>query len=457
MAGLAVLTYVVLKSLSTSSTSVSTGQQKSKRRNAVVAIRILSNHCSVSVPLVHMAIFAYLHSSAQSATHAQASFGAVPLGSLNPLRCMIPSWSVFSSLLCVVAALPFLILVEVVVAAVVQRRREAVVVIVCVTQLMYMTLLSHAAVMLPHDSMDFYSLTSYLNASVHQTPLPGVLLTLDTLHSDRTIEWGENRGGVLLSVAVLVIVGVGAPVAFVALHHLHRDSRQQLRFLTLKYRPERWYWEAVVAIRKGLSVGVTAALFQYDYSQLQCYILVLATYLIAHEKAAPQTSPYLLLAERLSCGSAIATSNFMLFLFGIDAAYLGTVAAAVVVVVLQVAALITVLYATYLELRDNHDEAVKAGETLELLPLNDSEGEQPDGRNGASQLESRRMMLLYKEIEELKQSLDYTRSQKHDTDREVDRWKHEIDVLKRDMDRENEELKHKIKELEQILHHHTKF
>ena len=138
-------------------------------------------------------------------------------------------------------------------------------------------------------------------------------------------------------------VGAGLPLTFVLVYRrVDAEYRAKFRYLTKKYRPEVWFWEAVIALRKAASTVLVCALFAYPVNQVYGYIAVITLYLFGHEGWSPVTSPLLLLSDRVSCAAAIATANVLLVADGNGSAALGSGA---VIVALQVVSVSCVIYA----------------------------------------------------------------------------------------------------------------
>ena len=318
--------------------------------HAFVMIKVFSNHFSLLSPLVISATFAQLHSTASGGTRTLSHFGDLSLSQTNFVTCLFREFNAIVQLICVVCAVPALIVIELIVSKATGVAGSISQVAACVVQLLYMTLVSSSAALLQYDEIVFYDETAYVTESS-----PQALITLSPLLSDRSIDRETNGMGFVLGWLVLLIVGIGAPLFFVAGFNaqLRSQSRgvllNRFRFLTSNFRPECWYWEAVVATRKTLGVLCVSALYKYPLTQLQMYGLVLTVYLVANDKVRPALRDVMHTAERLSCGSALVLINTLLLGVtpGMTPLILSTPAVSAVIISTQVIAAIGIMFALW--------------------------------------------------------------------------------------------------------------
>ena len=298
IAGLMVITFAVVKSMAPPP-EVPTTVRSVVVSCVTTSISLLSNHFSLNAPLVSTKVFAYLHPIAQKTVHAQASCGSIPLARLNAIGCLFPNFDAVGQLGFLLLALPSIILVEALLVKYVLRAGGKIAATVCVSHLLYMSVISHAALLFQYDTYQFYDITEYLTQPSMALGISvATSLEITSLHTDRRIQFEDNSGGIILAVVALVVVGCGAPAAFVfAFQNRAAEQQKKFLYLTKKYTSQCWYWECVIASRKALTVIFTAGLFRYAVPQLQIYILVLVAYVALHEKQAPSQSISKLLRE----------------------------------------------------------------------------------------------------------------------------------------------------------------
>jgi hypothetical protein len=269
---------------------------------------MLSNHFSLSVPITAMALFQQLHPVAQRAVHAQAAPSGVSLHQFNVFTCLFPDIDANHMLLLWLAALAVLPLLEAVFVKYVLHRGGKIASTVCVVQLLFMSVNTHAARLLQYEHFTFYNMTQVL-------VLPGSpgepWADIRPMLTDRRIDRSSNGAFIALAALTLVVVGVGFPGLFVAVYRRMPEARRvKFTYVTRNYSV--WYWEAVVCLRKTLSVLVVAALFDAPMNQALLYVLVIQLYLALHYRLNPMRSTWLSRADRVSCLAAIGTGVALL-------------------------------------------------------------------------------------------------------------------------------------------------
>ena len=347
LVGLLVLTVAVVQSCKEKGTV--RGLRGELLSSAAMGIRLLSNHFSLSGPIVNMALFRKLHRAARSAVHAQATPGSLPLMRMNVLRCLFDSrlFNANSQLALSAFSIWILTCLEVILVKYLLKRGGKIAATVCVVQLLFMTIITHSAQLLQYDHFTFYNMTSFLLDPSAPGPIAKEMQPLVT---DRTIDRSENAAFIAFALLTIGAVGIGLPLVFVIVYRrIGLERRDEFRYLTRKYRPETWYWEAVIALRKAASTFIVCSLFAYPVNQAYGYVVVITIYLFGHEHFSPVTSPWLLLSDRVSCAAAVATTSVLLVADGYDAAILGSEWPTVVIIALQVSSLSCVAYAHFRE------------------------------------------------------------------------------------------------------------
>ena len=328
-----VVTYVVI---ATTSTNVTEDSKLSVVALGQQAVKLLTNHFSLFAILVNTTI-ATTMSSELMATLVVQQTATSPSPTQNTFAsCLLPNLTANDIFVVVLIVVLALVVVEIVIVRIVRNQWAIASVSAAVLQLLYLNVIAAASSLLQHVPMTFYDSTNYMSGN---TTSAAVLphLSLDVLDADVRIDFRTNTGYYIAAWLVLVGLGVGVPVWFAAAfrllerNHSTEEARQKLKFLVDNYKPSAWYWESIVAARKGLSVGLVAALASFPVLQLQAIMLLFAGYLVLEEHFDPFLSDRRRAAERASYAAALVTCNAMLAAYSVGDELFTTVLSALMI------------------------------------------------------------------------------------------------------------------------------
>ena len=340
---------------------------KSRWRDVgMYAVRLFTNHFSLFGILAHTEVAASISETVRQSLLAQNAACTPSPTQSSFFGCLAPHWTVNDVFLLAMSAVPALVAVDAIIARARHGRWALMAVSSVVLQLTYVQVMQVAAKLLRRRTMTFFESTPYLvngtsaNATAHY----------DLLESDVRINFGENTTYFASAWLVLILCGLGIPLWFIAAYWITRRresseaAQAKLRFLVKNYREECWFWESVVAARKGLSIMIVGALATYPVVQVQAISILYTLYLGLLEKYRPHSSSSRTMAERASYAAAIFTSNAMLAVYSVDATSSGTNASGdasfvALVIAVQVAAVLVlcrVIYMDIVEVRSQQDD-----------------------------------------------------------------------------------------------------
>ena len=349
------------------------------RRRAWLLIKLVMNHFSLASPLAATIAAQSLSESAFFIVKAQGEASGPSLVQFNFVSCLVPDLTANGQLVGVLIIVGPLVILE---HAVVKRIAEfaddepddssaslsvtVAAVAACVLQLFYMAIVTSAASVLQYDEFVFYNQTAFLLDSEHLTQ---PLAYLRPMTNDRRLDYASNTSYYILGWCSLVIIGIGVPSLFVMYYvQLRRKdptlvlAQEQLCFLVKNFRPTVWYWEAVIMLRKVVSLAVVASLRSFPVAQVQAYILVIAVYLAWHSHASPNLTRNAALVEGVSCMSAIATANVLLFTTA-SSNWMTSSGPSIVILVVQIVSLVAIVFGSLMEAKSNSG-AMKSGRSF---------------------------------------------------------------------------------------------
>jgi hypothetical protein len=249
-----------------------------------------------------------------------------------------------------------LVLVEIAIVRIVRHQWAVASVSAAVLQLMYLNVVGAASRLLHHVPMTFYDSTNYMSGNTSSSAVLGEF-TLDVLDADVRIDFRTNTAHYIGAWLVLTVFGVGVPLWFAGAFRLlersdsTEEARRKLQFLVDNYKATQWYWESVVTTRKGLSVGLIAALAGYPVLQLQAVMLLFAGYLVLEEHFDPFLSDRRRAAERTSYATALVTCNALLAMYSVGDE-LFTVVTSALMIATQIAAVFVFAVVIYVDYTD---------------------------------------------------------------------------------------------------------
>ena len=320
------------------------------------AVKLLTNHFSLFAVLVNTTIATTMSSELMATFEAQQK-ATSPSPTQNTFAsCLLPSLTVNDAFVGVVLLVSLLVFAEILIVRVVRHKWAVASVSAAVLQLTYLEVVGSASQLLHHVPMKFYNSTNYLSDG---TSSSAVLthLTLDVLGADVRIDFRTNTAHYVGAWLVLVGFGCGVPLWFAGSFKLLERkystdvARRKLKFLVDNYKTTQWYWESVVAARKGISVALIAALASFPVLQLQSIMLLFALYFVVAEHFDPFLSDRRRAAERISYAAALFTCNAMLAAYSVGNSEF-TIALSGLIIAAEVGAVIAFGIVISLDLRD---------------------------------------------------------------------------------------------------------
>ena len=331
---------------------------------AWLLIKLLSNHFSLASPLVATTTAQTLSQGAFMVLKVQSAAAGPSVTEYNFVACLFPNFTANGQLVLAIVVVIPLIFFELGVVKFLSRGKVAVVTVIsvsaCVLQLLYMSLVTNAATVLQYDNFVFYNQTAYL---IDSGRLPAPFVIMRPMTGDRRLDFTSNGLYYALGWCTLLVFGLGIPAKFVFSYWSLRDedptlhmAQEQLSFLVKNFRPSRWYWEAVIMLRKMGSLAAVSALRSYPVAQIQCYIIVIALYVGWHSHASPNLSRNSALVESISCFSAIATANVLLFSYA-NPEWIQSSGPSVVIMLIQISSFVAIVYGVLKESERNDFDA----------------------------------------------------------------------------------------------------
>ena len=148
---------------------------------------------------------------------------------------------------------------------------------------------------------------------------PGSGVTEKYLQIDLGINCGDTEYQYykMLAIIFAMTYGIGIPLLAVAIVRVailrknFESAKRAFGFLVMGYREDKWYWEAIVMMRKLAVVFIVVFI---EDSKLQTYVgmWVMSFALVVHLWARPYDSNVLINLEAFSLSIIIATLNFSL-------------------------------------------------------------------------------------------------------------------------------------------------
>ena len=344
------------------------------------AVKLLTNHFSLFAVLVNTHIAASMRSEVLTILVVQQTATSPSPTQNSFVSCLFPHLTANDVFLVVLAVVLLLIAVEILIVRLARQQWAVASVSAAVLQLTYLEVIGSSSRLLHHVPMTFYQSTPYMAGNWSSTSIVD-RLSRDVLVADVRVDFSANMAYYISAWLVLVVFGVGVPIWFCGVFiHLSRAysteiASQKLKFLVDNYKPTRWYWESVVAARKGLSVALIAALASYPVLQLQAVMVLFTGYLMGEEHFDPFLSSRRHAAECTSYAASLFTCNAMLAAYTIgDSTF--SIAVSVLMIVVQVTAIAVFGCVLFLDYCDAKEGSKRGASRRHAAPTEENAEEQ---------------------------------------------------------------------------------
>ena len=279
-----------------------------------ITLKLFNNHMSLYGLLVHTAAFGSLRADFRQALSLSETASAPGTSPLAAVSCLFPSLTPEWKLLVMIAAWPAIVLFEMIFLRIKTKTFLPVSVATCVVQLMYAALLQAAVNALQYQTFHFYSVTPFVIQGPGRTP---AVLTFRLLDADRRQDVGEDSTVLYLGGLLLAVLTIAVPASLCVMYRIMSSSQgaeaanRKLHFLVGNYKPNRWFWEMVIMVRKSLCLAAVLSLRSYPAAQLTALASVVMIYLALHEVCDPHVSASSRTGERLTCSGMLIATNLL--------------------------------------------------------------------------------------------------------------------------------------------------
>jgi hypothetical protein len=289
---------------------------RQNRLLAATSAKKIQSHMGLYALVGRLALLNNRQTSFKVLQTIQQLASQLSIRSISFVSCLFPGFSVVTQFQVLLVVVPAVLLLEVGVVRVVKKQWAVFSVIGALCTLMYDMIINIALLLVPIDTYTFYDVTQFSVNRTFAVPLE----TLEVLSMDLGVpsDTSSTQSWRVAALVFLAVFGVGFPALLAGvIRHFLRTGRDRLvhdtfGFLTSTYRPECWFWEQVIALRKLALACVVVGLMAYPLAQAQGMLVVLLTYIVLMEAVVPYASTFMHTAERCTCGGAVLLVNIVM-------------------------------------------------------------------------------------------------------------------------------------------------